>query len=347
MLAPYVDRLIRSIPKIELHVHIEGTLEPELAFALAARHGVKLPYASAAALREAYRFGDLQSFLDLYYAGCDVLRDRADFYALAMAYFGRAHADRVVHAELFFDPQTHTARGVSIGTVIGGLRDAMADAERRYGITSELILCFLRHLSEDDALATLDAALPYRRDFIGVGLDSGERDNPPSKFRRVFARARALGLRAVAHAGEEGPAAYVREALDLLAVDRIDHGVRCEEDRALVERLARDRVPLTMCPLSNLALGVVDRLADHNLARLLRRGIAVTINSDDPAYFGGYIGENYRATAAALELVPAEIIAIAENAIRAAFIPATQKAAHLATLRTTAARIRSTLDARS
>src|SRR6185436_18451429 len=211
---------------------------------------------------------------------------------LAMAYFTRAHADNVVHAELFFDPQTHTLRGIPLEVVIAGLRDAAEDALRRYGITSELILCFLRHLSEAEALATLDAALPFRRDLIGVGLDSGERDNPPSKFERVFARARAIGLRAVAHAGEEGPAAYIREALDLLKVERIDHGVRCDEDPALVDRLARERIPLTVCPLSNLKLCVVRDLAAHNFARLLRAGVAVTINSDDPAYFGGYITDN-------------------------------------------------------
>jgi adenine deaminase len=339
-MASDVERLIRALPKVELHVHIEGTLEPELAFALAAKHGVKLPYPSATALRAAYQFTDLQSFLDLYYAGCAVLRDRTDFYALAMAYFTRAHADGVVHAELFFDPQTHTVRGIPLATVIGGLRDAIADAHRRYGITSELILCFLRHLSEADALATLEAALPFRSDFIGVGLDSGERGNPPSKFQRVFARARTLGLRAVAHAGEEGPAAFIREALDLLGVDRIDHGVRCDEDPTLVDRLARQQIPLTVCPLSNLKLGVVQRLEDHNLAKLLRRGVAVTVNSDDPAYFGGYIGDNYVAVARALALTPAEIVLLAEHAIRAAFAPATEKAVWLMQLRSRAAAAR-------
>ena len=332
------ERLIRRLPKVELHLHIEGTLEPEMMFSLAGKHGVALPYASVDAVRAAYAFHDLQSFLDLYYAGCDVLRDRRDFYALAMAYFTRAHADGVVHAELFFDPQTHTCRGIPLEVVIGGLRDAMADARARYGVTSDLILCFLRHLSEEDALATLDAALPFRGDFVGVGLDSGERGNPPSKFRRVFERARALGLRAVAHAGEEGPAAYVREALELLGVERIDHGVRCEEDPALVERLARDQIPLTMCPLSNLKLCVVKDLREHNLARLLRRGLAVTINSDDPAYFGGYIAENYRQTAAALELTSDELVRLAENAARASFLPAEAKAALLDQIRTEAAR---------
>jgi len=331
------DRLIQRLPKVELHLHIEGTLEPEMMFSLAGKHGIKLPYASVEAVRAAYAFHDLQSFLDLYYAGCDVLRDRRDFYALAMAYFTRAHADNVVHAELFFDPQTHTARGVAMETVIAGLRDAMDDAHRRYGMTSDLILCFLRHLSEQDAFATLEAAMPFLSDLTGVGLDSGEKGNPPAKFARVYAKARALGLRAVAHAGEEGPAAYITEALDVLHVERIDHGVRCEEDAALVERLVRDRIPLTVCPLSNLKLRVVKDLAQHNFAKLLRRGVAVTINSDDPAYFGGYIGENYRATAAALDLTEAELVAVAENGARASFLPAQAKTGLLAKIRSAAA----------
>jgi adenosine deaminase len=327
------DRLIRRLPKAELHLHIEGTLEPEMMFSLAAKHGVRLPYASVDAVRAAYAFHDLQSFLDLYYAGCDVLRDRSDFYALAMAYFTRAHADRVVHAELFFDPQTHTVRGISMETVVGGLRDAMDDAYRRYGITSELILCFLRHLSEDDAFATLEAARPFARDILGVGLDSGERGNPPSKFERVFAKARGVGMRPVAHAGEEGPAAYIREALDLLRVERIDHGVRCDEDPALVARLVREQIPLTVCPLSNKKLCVVDDLRKHNFAKLLRAGVVVTINSDDPAYFGGYIADNYRATAEALDLTAAELVTVAENAVRASFLPAAEKASLLGQIR--------------
>ena len=333
-----MDRLIRQLPKVELHLHIEGTLEPEMMFSLAGKHGVKLPYASVDAVRKAYAFHDLQSFLDLYYAGCDVLRDRRDFYALAMAYFTRAHADNVVHAELFFDPQTHTVRGIPMEVIFAGLRDAMEDAHRRYGITSELILCFLRHLSEENALATLDAAMPFRSEFVGVGLDSGERGNPPSKFQRVFAKARSLGLRAVAHAGEEGPAAYIKEALDLLKVERIDHGVRCDEDTALVDRLVRDQIPLTVCPLSNLKLCVVKDLRDHNFAKLLRRGVVLTINSDDPAYFGGYIGENYRATAAALKLTADELVTVAENAVRASFMPAQAKTSLLGKIRSAAAR---------
>jgi adenosine deaminase len=331
-------RLIQKLPKVELHLHIEGSLEPEMMFSLAAKHGIQLPYASVEAVRAAYNFHDLQSFLDLYYAGCDVLRDRRDFYALAMAYFTRAHADNVVHAELFFDPQTHTARGVPMEVVISGLRDAMDDALRRYGITSELILCFLRHLSEEDALETLEEAMPFRRDIIGVGLDSGERGNPPEKFARVYARARDVGLRPVAHAGEEGPAAYITSALDILKVERIDHGVRCDEDPKLVERLVREKIPLTVCPLSNLKLCVVKDLAQHNFATLLRKGVSVTINSDDPAYFGGYIGENYRATAAALDLTPAELTQVAENAARASFLPAPAKTALLSKIRTAAAR---------
>lgn len=332
-LDPRLEDLIRRLLKVELHLHIEGTLEPELAFALAARHGIALPYATVDELRAAYSFGDLQSFLDLYYATCDVLRDRADFYALAMAYFARAHADNIIHVELFFDPQTHTARGIPLADVFGGLRDAMADAERRYGISSELILCFLRHLSEEEAMATLESALPFRSDFVGVGLDSGERGNPPAKFINVFARAKSLGLRLVAHAGEEGPAAYIREALDLLQVERIDHGVRCDEDEELMDRLVRDRIPLTVCPLSNIKLRVFDEMADHNLGKLLERGLNITIHSDDPAYFGGYLGDNFRAVARDLGLGARQLTALCENAIRASFMPATEKASHLARLR--------------
>ncbi len=319
-------RLIDALPKVELHLHIEGTLEPEMVMAKAARHGLDLPWASVEALRAAYQFTDLQSFLDVYYAGCAVLRDEEDFYDLAMAYFARAHADRIVHAELFFDPQTHTARGVAFGTVIDGLVRAQRDAATRWGLTSALIMCFLRHLSEDDAFATLEAARPYLAHLAGVGLDSGERGNPPSKFARVFAAARVMGLTPVAHAGEEGPAAYIREALDLLAVVRIDHGVRCDEEPALVAELAARRIPLTVCPLSNLKLCVVPDLAAHNLGRLLAAGLCVTINSDDPAYFGGYLSENYRATAAALGLSADDLRQLAHNAVEAAWLPAARKA---------------------
>jgi adenosine deaminase len=331
-LDPARERLIRRLPKVELHLHIEGTLEPEMMFALAGKHGIALPYATVDEVRAAYNFHDLQSFLDLYYAGCDVLRDRSDFYMLAMAYFARAHADRVMHAELFFDPQTHTARGIAMETIIGGLRDAMADAQRRYDISSHLILCFLRHLSEEDAFATLEAALPFKSEFIGVGLDSGEKGNPPSKFANVFQVARDQGLRTVAHAGEEGPAAYIREALDLLYVERVDHGVRCDEDKALVEELIKKQMPLTVCPLSNLKLRVVKDLREHNFARLLRKGMMVTINSDDPAYFGGYVGDNYRAVAHALGLTAQELVTCAENAVHASFMTAAQKLAMTAAI---------------
>jgi adenosine deaminase len=339
MLDPVRESLIRRLPKVELHLHIEGTLEPELMFALATKHGVALPYRSVDEVRAAYRFGDLQSFLDLYYAGCDVLRDRDDFRALAAAYFERAAADNLVHAELFFDPQTHTARGIAMATILDGLHDAMTEARTKHGITSALILCFLRHLSEDDALATLAAALPYRDRFIGVGLDSGERGNPPSKFERVFARARGAGLHAVAHAGEEGPATYIREALTLLGAERIDHGVRCDEDPALVHELVLSQVPLTVCPLSNKALKVTPDLAQHNFATLLRAGVAVTINSDDPAYFGGYITQNYLETAEALDLTAEELVTVAENAARAAFIGPEEKDALLVRIRDAAANI--------
>jgi adenosine deaminase len=324
-LDPARERLIRALPKVELHLHIEGTLEPEMMFSLAAKHGVKLPYATVEDVRRAYNFSDLQSFLDLYYAGCDVLRDHKDFYALAMAYFTRAHADNVRHAELFFDPQTHTVRNIPMEVIIGGLRDAAHDAHKRFGITSNLILCFLRHLSEEDAFQTLEMALPYRAEFVGVGLDSGEKGNPPSKFQRVFAKAKEHGLHLVAHAGEEGPAAYIREAIDLLHVERIDHGVRCDEDPALVKELAAKRMPLTVCPLSNLKLRVVKDLEQHNFAKLLRAGVHVTINSDDPAYFGGYIGENYRATADALDLTAHELVRVAEHAVHASFLPPDEK----------------------
>jgi adenosine deaminase len=335
--APELADLVRRLPKVELHIHIEGSLEPDHVFALAERHGVRLPYSDVASLRAAYDFSDLQSFLDIYYAGCDVLRTEPDFYEMTMAYLRRAAADNVVHAEIFFDPQTHTVRGVPMGTVIGGIRRALDDGQRDLGISSGLILCFLRHLPEADAMATLEQALPFRNELVGVGLDSGERGNPPNKFERVFARARDAGLRPVAHAGEEGPAAYVKEALDLLRVERIDHGVRCDEDDALVERLARSHVPLTICPLSNVKLRVFDTMADHNLKRLLDRGLCVTINSDDPAYFGGYMTDNYLAVCDALPLTRADVVKLAENAARAAFLPAAERDALVARIRKVAA----------
>ena len=319
------DRFIRGIPKAELHLHIEGTLEPELMFALAAKHGVELPYASVDALRAAYQFDDLQSFLDLYYAGAAVLRDEDDFHALTMAYLRRAHADGVVHVEIFFDPQTHTERGIAFGTVIGGIRRALLDGEREFGVTHRLILCFLRHLSAPDAMATLEQALPYKHAIAAVGLDSSERGHPPSKFVEVFARARKEGWLTVAHAGEEGPPEYIVEALDQLHVARIDHGVRCEEDAALVERLARTRVPLTVCPLSNVKLRVVKRIADHNIKRLLDKGLCVTVNSDDPAYFGGYVAANFDALRQGLNLSREDIRKLAANSIEASFLPAADK----------------------
>ena len=325
-----MEELIRALPKAELHIHIEGTLEPEMMFELAARNGVALRFGSVEEVRAAYAFTDLQSFLDIYYEGMAVLQTERDFQDLARAYFERAHADGVRHAELFFDPQAHTERGVPFATVVNGLHAAIEEARADLGITSMLILCFLRHLPAEAAMATLEEALPFRDRIAAVGLDSSEAGHPPEDFEEVYARARAEGLRAVAHAGEEGPSEYVWEALDILEVERVDHGVRSEEDEGLLERLVRDRVPLTMCPLSNVKLRVVDRLEDHNLRRLLNRGVRVTINSDDPAYFGGYIGQNYIETAAALGLTRDEVVAIARNSIEATFLDATAKAALLA-----------------
>ncbi|RQN40977.1 adenosine deaminase [Paraburkholderia tropica] len=321
-------------PKAELHIHIEGSLEPELIFALAQRNNVTLAYESIDALRAAYAFTDLQSFLDIYYAGASVLLHEQDFYDMTMAYCERALADHVTHTEIFFDPQTHTERGVSIDTVVAGIDRALADAEKR-GLTSKLILCFLRHLSEADALATWDAALPlfdrYPR-MIGVGLDSSERGHPPSKFERVFEKARAKGLKLVAHAGEEGPPAYIYEALDLLKVDRVDHGVRSIEDPALVTRLADTRVALTVCPLSNTKLCVFDDMTQHTLKQLLDQGVAVTVNSDDPAYFGGYVNENYSAIIDALKLDDREVYTILRNGFEASFVTPEERAALIAKL---------------
>jgi adenine deaminase len=324
-----------AAPKAELHIHIEGSLEPELIFRLAERNGVTLAYDSIEALRKAYAFTDLQSFLDIYYAGASVLLHEQDFYDMTMAYVERSLADNVIHTEIFFDPQTHTERGVSIATVVAGIERALADAEKR-GLTSKLILCFLRHLSEEDALATFDEALPlfdqYKHRLIGVGLDSSERGHPPSKFERVFAKARAKGLKLVAHAGEEGPPSYIYEALDLLKVDRVDHGVRSIEDPALVTRLADTRVALTVCPLSNLKLCVFDDLTKHTLKALLDKGVAVTVNSDDPAYFGGYVNANYLATIDALKLTDAEVYTIIRNSFEAAFVTPAERDALIAKL---------------
>jgi len=321
------------MPKAELHMHIEGSLEPELIFALAQRNGVTIPYASVEDLRRAYAFTNLQSFLDIYYAGASVLLKEQDFFDMAMAYFDRAAADHVVRAELFFDPQTHTERGVPIKTVIDGLSRACAEAQRRHGISAALILCFLRHLSEEAALATLEDALPHRSRFIGVGLDSSERGHPPEKFARVFARCRELGLHLVAHAGEEGPPEYIRSALDVLHVQRIDHGVRSIEDAALMQRLARERMPLTVCPLSNVKLCVYPTMAQHQLPALLAAGLCATVNSDDPAYFGGYMNANFLATFEALpQLGAREAHQLAANSFEASFVDASDKHAWRAEL---------------
>ncbi|MBI4345236.1 MAG: adenosine deaminase [Elusimicrobia bacterium] len=320
-----IDAYLRALPKAELHLHIEGTLEPELLFAMAQRNGVKLRYPSVESLRAAYEFTDLQSFLDIYYEGAGVLRTERDFHDLAWAYLERAHADGVRHAEVFFDPQTHTSRRVPIEAVIRGLTAAFREAEKAWGLTARLILCFLRHLSEEEALETFDQARPYLDHVSAVGLDSSERGHPPVKFRRAFAKARAEGLKAVAHAGEEGPAEYVWQALDELKVSRIDHGVRCAEDPALMDRLRREETPLTMCPLSNVKLRVVETIERHNLKSLLHAGLRVTVNSDDPAYFGGYVLDNFRAARAALDLQPAELAQLARNSIEASFLPDADK----------------------
>jgi adenosine deaminase len=318
------------IPKAELHLHIEGTLEPELAFALAERNDVTLPFADVDELRAAYRFDDLQSFLDLYYRLTDVLRTAQDFTDLADAYLARARAQGVRHAEIFFDPQAHTARGVAIDTVITGLADALERGEERYGITTRLILCFLRDQPASAALATLESARPHLDRITAVGLDSAEVGNPPSKFTAVYQRARELGLRAVAHAGEEGPASYVREALDLLKVERIDHGLRAIEDPELVERLVRERIPLTLCPFSNVRLRCVDSLADHPLRRMLDAGLVATVNSDDPAYFGGYVDQNLTETAAVLGLTEEQVRTLARNSFEASFLDEPTRARYLA-----------------
>ncbi|WP_228982564.1 adenosine deaminase [Streptomyces sp. DH12] len=312
--------LPENLPKAELHLHIEGTLEPELAFALAARNGVELPFADTEALREAYRFGDLQSFLDLYYALMAVLRTADDFTELADAYLARAAAQGVRHAEVFFDPQAHTARGVPVGAVVEGLARALERAEERHGVTTRLIMCFLRDLPAESAMETLESVRPYLRHLTAVGLDSAEVGHPPAKFREVYEAAAAMGLRKVAHAGEEGPPSYVREALDVLGVERVDHGLRAMEDPELVERLARERVPLTLCPLSNVRLRAVDVLEDHPLRAMMDAGLLVTVNSDDPAYFGGYVGETFHAVREALGLTPDDLRLLARNSFEAAFL---------------------------
>ena len=327
-----LDAYIAGLPKAELHLHIEGSLEPELMFELARRNGVAIPYDSVEAVRAAYDFSNLQDFLDIYYAGAAVLLHRADFEDLAFAYFQRAAADTVRHAEIFFDPQTHTDRGVAMEAVVEGLLDGMRRAERELGVSSKLILCFLRHLDEDAAFATLKAAEPWLDRIAGVGLDSSEVGHPPSKFQRVFEAAGTLGLKRVAHAGEEGPPAYVTEALDLLKIDRLDHGNRSLEDAGLVARLKASQMTLTVCPLSNLKLCVVRDLKEHPLPEMLRQGLHVTLNSDDPAYFGGYVNDNYRRLAEAVGLTREQLTAIARNSFEGSFLDEAEKARRLAEL---------------
>ena len=319
------ESFIAELPKVELHLHLEGTLEPELAFELAARNGIYLPYAGVAEMRSAYEFEDLQSFLDLYYAACAVLVTREDFRDLTVAYLRRAHTDNVRHVEPFFDPQTHTARGIAFDTVIRGILDGLDEGERELGITSGLILSFLRDLSAESAHATLDAAGPWLDRIVAVGLDSTEIGNPPEKFAEVYDRARGLGLRLVAHAGEEGGADLVVRTLDALHVDRVDHGVRSADDPTLIARLAAERIVLTVCPLSNTKLGVFSAMKDSTLKQLLDAGVSVTVNSDDPAYFGGYIGENFRAVASELGLTREDLVTLARNAIEGSFADESRK----------------------
>jgi adenosine deaminase len=314
-----LPELLRRMPKAELHMHIEGSLEPELIFAMAQRNRVALAYPDVESLRRAYVFDNLQSFLDIYHQGTMVLKTEQDFYDMTHAYLKRAAADNVVHAEIFFDTQTHTGHGLDAGVVINGLHRACADAQSQFGMTASLILCFLRHLSEADAFEALEQALPYRDKIVGIGLASSEVGHPPEKFAKVFARCRELGFRLVAHAGEEGPPAYIWSALDVLKVERIDHGVQAIKDPALMQRLAQDRIPLTVCPLSNLKLCVFDNLAQHNIGRMLDAGIVATINSDDPAYFGGYINENFTQTFAALGLTAQQAYTLAANSFEASF----------------------------
>jgi adenosine deaminase len=320
-----------TLPKAELHLHIEGTLEPQLMFELAQRNGLKLPYADAAAVTRAYSFTNLQSFLDVYYRACSVLIHEQDFYELTIAYLARARDQGVRHVEIFFDPQTHTARGVRLETVVGGIDKALTEG-RQLGISSHLIMCFLRDRSAEDAMATLEQALGHTDVIFGVGLDSAEVGNPPSKFRAVFERAISAGFHAVAHAGEEGPPEYIWQALDLLGAERIDHGVRCLEDRRLVQRLEADQVPLTVCPFSNVKLRVVDTLEQHPLAKMLELGLRATVNSDDPAYFGGYVGENLRGVAQALHLDDGALIQLARNSFEASFLDDAARAHFLAEL---------------
>ncbi|HEX8621424.1 MAG TPA: adenosine deaminase [Allosphingosinicella sp.] len=327
-----LDAFIAGLPKAELHMHIEGSLEPELMFELARRNRVDIPFRSVEEVRAAYSFSNLQDFLDIYYQGAEVLRTEEDFRDLATAYFDRAAADSVTHAEIFFDPQTHTDRGIPFGVAAEGLLAGMAEARERHGLSSKLILCFLRHLDEESAFATLRAAEPWLDRIEAVGLDSSEVGHPPEKFARVFAAAAERGLKRVAHAGEEGPPEYVRQALDLLHIDRLDHGNRSLEDPELVDRLVREGMTLTVCPLSNLKLCVVDDMADHPIDRMLSEGLRATINSDDPAYFGGYINDNYRAATAARGLDRGQLAKLARNSFEGSFLDDREKAAQIETL---------------
>jgi len=320
-----LERLAAGIPKAELHLHLEGTLEPEMVFALARKHGAKLKFADAEALRQAYQFQDLQSFLDLYYEGAGVLRDEEDFRSLTAAYLDTARRDGVWHVEPFFDPQTHTARGVSVQTVVNGIVGALRESEKKHGITWRLIPCFLRHLSEEDALKTWEELKPFQKLFTAVGLDSSEKGNPPSKFAKVFARVREAGLKVVAHAGEEGPPGYIREALDLLQAVRIDHGVRCVEDGDLVQELAKKRIPLTTCPLSNVRLCVYQKLEQHPLKKLLDAGVGATANADDPPYFGGYLLKNWTECIRALDLQAKHVVQLALNSFEGSFLSEPEK----------------------
>ena len=324
-----IDDFITGIPKAELHLHIEGTLEPELMVAIGRRNGVALPFPDAEAARKAYRFGDLQSFLDIYYRATAVLITEEDFYELTMAYLKKAASEQVRHAEIFFDPQSHTARGVAFETVVRGIERALVEGQRSFDISTRLIMCILRHLSEEEGLWMLEQALRWKRWIAGIGLDSSEQGNPPGKFRKLFERAQAEGFLTVAHAGEEGGANSIREALDILHVSRIDHGVHCMEDEALVEELVQRQVPLTVCPLSNVRLRVFSSMKEHNLKAMLQRGLCVTINSDDPAYFGGYINENYLETAHALQLEQNDIVRLAQNSFAASSLNAVHKELYL------------------
>ncbi len=320
-----IKKLIQELPKAELHLHVEGSFEPELMFEIAQRNNISTRFKSVDEVREAYNFHNLQSFLDIYYEGAGVLLHEKDFYDLTWAYLKKCQEDNVVHTEIFFDPQTHTDRGISFETCFLGIHKALTDAEKEWGITSKVIMCFLRHLSEEKAFETLEQCLPFKEHIVGVGLDSSEVGHPPNKFQRVFAKAREYGFLTVAHAGEEGPPEYIWEALDLLKIQRIDHGVQSIKDEKLMDRLIKEKIPLTVCPLSNIKLCVFKDLKDHNLKKMLGRGVKVTINSDDPAYFGGYINQNFEETALALNLGRDEIILLAINSFEASFLDKNQK----------------------